>query len=108
MAEKLTERGRKTIELAKEKYAGKNTMSNMTSGHDPAAPGSNHQPKMKSASVVGETSERRRLSVIFQRCSPVRGLSVRAPAESSTRPPSHGKVCQSPRTHRCRREAAAR
>ena len=73
---KLTLRGRNTIASASEKYAGKSTTSSMKIGHESAEPGRSSQPNTNMSSVVGETSERRRLSSIFQRCSGESGLTL--------------------------------
>ncbi len=84
VATKLTERGRKIIESANEKYAGNSSTNTMSSGHETPASGSSSQPRANSASMLGATSERRRLSVIFQRCSVESGLAVRTPCVSGT------------------------
>ena len=51
----------------------------------------------------GSTSERRRLSKIFQREMVEMGLRTYRPDSSGTRENIHWAICQSPRTQRCLR-----
>ena len=67
-------------------------------------PGSTVHPAISSASSVGATRLRRRLSRIFQR--PMTGRVFRcSPWRDGTNGNSHRRICQSPRIQRCCRRA---
>ena len=59
---------------------------------------------MNASSVDGAESERRKLSISFQR--PISGMCVRRVDEEGPFPKIHGNNCQSPRTQRCWRDVA--
>ena len=67
-------------------------------------PGSTVQPATSSASSVGATRLRRRLSRIFQRPMSGSGLRLR-PRRDGTNGNSQNRICQSPRIQRCCRRA---
>ena len=86
--------------------AGIKAAKTMKAVHAAASGAESHNQPAVNASVVRMgVSERRRLSVIFQRPS---GGKPPAPVRPAGAPPTiHGNNCQSPLTQRCWRAAAA-
>ncbi len=76
----------------------------MYSDHGIAPVTGSIHPASKARMAMGADSDRRKLSIIFQR--PTTGTVVGWPFGLRARPKIHGSNCQSPRAQRCWRAAA--
>ena len=83
---------------------GKSSTSSRTT-RPRSSPRSGEQPTGDAAaSIEAGRGLRRRLSTIFHRCSAAERVALRARRRRDAARRATGRICQSPRTQRCRRE----
>src|ERR1035438_10003664 len=95
------------IPIRKDSNAGIAIVAKINRAHTEGEADGSRQAATSAKNAVGADKERRRLSNIFHR--PMAGIlsERRSPESARRRPKTQGRSCQSPRTQRCCRAAAA-